>query len=282
MDYNKLISDISAAFDTIERSVDNIDRRADAIRAAWEAGRMAHQYKQETGAVTPAIAGDCGVPAKTLDKYIRLYRLYPQGIAVEISGKPLILSHYMALAYNTSLEERTFYLTRAAEEEWSSHELRRRIRGNFYETNLDTLAAATEDAAARTAKKTLKEIPQRLYTYSARVVRVVDGDTLLLEIDVGFRMRSEQKVRLRGINCAESGTLKGDATAGFVAQQLYAKSPDNGAPAVAVRTYKSEKYGRYLVDLWYLPGESDREQILQNGRWLNQELLDNNLAVKVE
>ena len=61
------------------------------------------------------------------------------------------------------------------------------------------------------------------------------------------------------------------------------KTPQTtNSPTVVIRSYKSEKFGRYLVDLWYLPGETDKERILKEGKLLNQALLDEGLAEKVE
>ena len=53
-------------------------------------------------------------------------------------------------------------------------------------------------------------------------------------------------------------------------------------PTVIIRSYKSGKFGRYIVDLWYLPGETDKERILKEGKLLNQVLLDKGLARKIE
>src|SRR5215213_8353540 len=43
-----------------------------------------------------------------------------------------------------------------------------------------------------------------LYTYSVRLVRVVDGDTIVFDIDLGFKVwLRNQSVRLYGVNTAE-------------------------------------------------------------------------------
>ena len=79
------------------------------------------------------------------------------------------------------------------------------------------------------------------YTYRARVVRWVDGDTVDLSVDCGFYTTVESRFRLYGIDTPERGQPGYDeATAR--AEQL--------APAgseVVVRTYKApDKYGRFL------------------------------------
>lgn len=47
---------------------------------------------------------------------------------------------------------------------------------------------------------------------------------------------------------------------------------------IIVKTRKSGKYGRYLADIYYLPGENDPQKVAQKGIFLNQELLDKGLA----
>lgn len=43
-----------------------------------------------------------------------------------------------------------------------------------------------------------------MYTYKARLIRIVDGDTVDAEIDLGFGVYMKQRVRLYGINTPDS------------------------------------------------------------------------------
>ena len=43
-----------------------------------------------------------------------------------------------------------------------------------------------------------------MYTYKARLIRVIDGDTVDAEIDLGFGVFMKQRVRLYGINTPAS------------------------------------------------------------------------------
>ena len=45
-----------------------------------------------------------------------------------------------------------------------------------------------------------------MYTYKANLIRVIDGDTIDAEIDLGFGVFIRQRVRLYGINTPESRT----------------------------------------------------------------------------
>ncbi|MEU7004531.1 thermonuclease family protein [Nonomuraea sp. NPDC046570] len=90
---------------------------------------------------------------------------------------------------------------------------------------------------------TARTVPD-LYTYSAIVERVVDGDTFVLMVDVGFGVYTSQRVRLVGVYAPELGTPRGEAAAEFAGAWL-AKH----GPKLLVRTLKDrkERYGRYLA-----------------------------------
>ena len=111
-----------------------------------------------------------------------------------------------------------------------------------------------------------------LYTYKAEVERVVDADTFILTIDTGFDNWLDSRVRLRGIDAPEISTALGRRAYRYVKKAL-------GNRPVVIKTYKEEKYGRYLVDLFYMRKKvADPRQIAREGIFLNQELLDLGLA----
>lgn len=80
-----------------------------------------------------------------------------------------------------------------------------------------------------------------IYDYACQLVRVTDGDTVVVDIDLGFRMRAIMPIRLLGIDTAEMSTVKGKATRQWVIEWFEAH------PALRVMTLKDpEKYGRWL------------------------------------
>ena len=114
-----------------------------------------------------------------------------------------------------------------------------------------------------------------LYTYKAYLTRVVDADTPWAEIDLGLGGVTLQKMRLRGIDAPEINTAAGRKAKRFVEKLL------KPCPFIIVKTYKdqSDKYDRYLVDVYFLAGESDPAVVAATGEYLNQRLLDEGLAV---
>lgn len=86
------------------------------------------------------------------------------------------------------------------------------------------------------------------YHYRAELVRVVDGDTMILKIDMGFRLTATMPFRLVGINTPEMNTPEGKAARQWVID-WFAVNPD-----LEVLTLKDpEKYGRWLATI--MPGE---------------------------
>ena len=112
----------------------------------------------------------------------------------------------------------------------------------------------------------------RLYTYAASLVRVIDGDTLIARVDLGFRTWITQTFRLGGIDAPEMTCAMGQKAKVEVAARL------NPCSCLVIKTYKQEKYGRFLADVFYQKETDDREKILREGVFLNQELLDTGLA----
>lgn len=79
--------------------------------------------------------------------------------------------------------------------------------------------------------------------YQAQVVRVIDGDTIVADIRLGFGVElSLQPIRLANANAPEKDTEAGILARGWLATQLEGKT-------VTIITSKTErdKYGRVLA-----------------------------------
>ncbi len=112
-----------------------------------------------------------------------------------------------------------------------------------------------------------------LYTFKAKLIRVIDGDTLLVLIDQGFGIRTEQRLRLRGIDAPEMSTVPGRKAKIWMEKEL------TGLEFIIVKTHKSDKYDRYLVDVFILPNETDPQQVASHGLWLNGKMIKAGMAV---
>ncbi len=109
-----------------------------------------------------------------------------------------------------------------------------------------------------------------MYEYRVKkVTGVVDGDTIDVDIDLGFSVSFSQRVRLAGIDTPESRTTdKFEKVLGLEAKE-YLKSKLKDAKEVVIKTEKpdsSEKYGRILGWL-YVDGNtiSINDQMIEDG-----------------
>lgn len=92
------------------------------------------------------------------------------------------------------------------------------------------------------------------YEYHAKVTQVVDGDTIVVDIDLGFSVvLSNQSVRLLGVDTPESRTSDKVEKVFGLASKDYTKSfVENCKKDVIIRTHKSddsEKFGRLLAEI---------------------------------
>ena len=85
--------------------------------------------------------------------------------------------------------------------------------------------------------------------YVKKVSKVVDGDTIDVDIDLGFDISFSSRVRLAGIDTPESRTTdKMEKTLGLESKD-YLKKAIDACTSVVIKTEKmdsSEKYGRIL------------------------------------
>ncbi len=94
-----------------------------------------------------------------------------------------------------------------------------------------------------------------MYQYKIKKInKVIDGDTVDIDIDLGFGLTIKQRVRLKGINTAETKTLNlEEKTKGLVAKEWLKKELSREGEWV-IETTKEDKYGRILGTL-YLVGD---------------------------
>lgn len=89
-----------------------------------------------------------------------------------------------------------------------------------------------------------------MYVYRVKnITKVVDGDTIDVDIDLGFNISYSQRVRLAGIDTPESRTKDLREKALGLESKEYLKYKLKDAKTVVIKTEKpdsSEKYGRIL------------------------------------
>lgn len=100
-----------------------------------------------------------------------------------------------------------------------------------------------------------------MYEYKAVVLRIVDGDTFDLDVDLGLKIHRHERVRLATVNIFETWGVKRTSeeyAKGKAASDLVAKLMPVGS-TVKVKTYKAKSgderkgaRGRYLADVFFI------------------------------
>ena len=101
-----------------------------------------------------------------------------------------------------------------------------------------------------------------MYKYNAQVIKVIDGDTLDLFIDLGFKVGFNTRIRMIGIDTPEKWHPYGKVVKAYLQQILEGQT-------IYLDVTKKDKYGRYL-GVVYL-NESDEVSV-------NQMLINENMA----
>ena len=87
-----------------------------------------------------------------------------------------------------------------------------------------------------------------LYKYTARVVRVIDADTIDVDVDLGFRIQSRQRLRLIGIDAPE--TRGPERREGLIAKRFVRSLLPVGS-LVEVWSKKEDSFGRWISVVWF-------------------------------
>ena len=89
-----------------------------------------------------------------------------------------------------------------------------------------------------------------IYIYKAELIRVVDGDTVDLIIDLGFDTSRRERFRLYGIDAPELRTKEGKAAKAWLEDALMPLEPFYIQTIQLSTKAKRDKYGRFLAVLY--------------------------------
>lgn len=105
-----------------------------------------------------------------------------------------------------------------------------------------------------------------MYTYKCKILRVVDGDTVDVDIDLGFGVwRHKERIRIFGLDTPESRTRdKVEKVFGNYAKQIVKNwLPTGSIQTLVTEKDKSGKYGRILGRFKVFDAETDRETYME-------------------
>tara|TARA_B100000287_G_scaffold121927_1_gene113728 strand:+ start:222 stop:623 length:402 start_codon:yes stop_codon:yes gene_type:complete len=105
-----------------------------------------------------------------------------------------------------------------------------------------------------------------MHEYKCKLLRVIDGDTIDVDIDLGFGVwLQKQRIRLYGIDTPESRTS--DDT-----EKIYGNAAKNflikwtGAGELTIKTHKDAKgkFGRILGEIWTFDTNINKKMIQEH------------------
>lgn len=259
---------LSAGKAEAQQAVDRV-----ALQTYWQVGQrvLREGLTERAGygtAVLTEMAPEVGIDLRTLQGAVQLARLY----AAEPSAA-LNWSQYRELMRIKDDGERAYYEALAEQQGWSKRELVAAIADNGYARLLS--GDATSGKGKGAGKATLKRPTEPDYLYAVEPLRVIDGDTFDVQVDLGFEVLRRYRLRLADVDAPENKTPEGAEAARYVVERLAAST------MVVVQTVRVDLHGRYVAHVFYTTQQSDKPSkadVYKSGHYLNQELVQRGLA----
>jgi len=261
--YKTLLADLRRIISTGKQEAERAAAQA-LIEGYWSIGKRITKEKLTTragfhNAILTDLSADLDIDLRTLQRTVTFYQTYRRPPRLE----GLSWAHYRILMQLQDPRERAFYEHLALTDTLSAQRLRTAIQGGHYDS-----------AQAQKPGKplTLPRPTDPSYLYKAEVRDVIDADTVLLDIDLGFDVIRRQSIRLARIDAPPRDTPEGAAGRRFVRKQLAV------ARTVIVNTRKYDIHRRYVAHVFYAFNKRGIDHTFLKGRYLNQELVDKGFA----
>lgn len=103
------------------------------------------------------------------------------------------------------------------------------------------------------------ELPSEvgMYEYVGLVTNVVDGDTVDVVVDLGFKVNTAQRLRLAGVDTPERNQAGFSEAKAFTQEMI-------GGKLVTIKTQKVSKFGYYLADIT-IDGKNVSQELIAAG-----------------
>ena len=89
------------------------------------------------------------------------------------------------------------------------------------------------------------------YRYDAKVLRVIDGDTIDCLVDLGFKMSMTERFRLYGVDTPETRTKDKEEKKRGLEAKKFVRDRIQGENVEIDVTKGQGKFGRYLATVYY-------------------------------
>ena len=133
-----------------------------------------------------------------------------------------------------------------------------------------------------------------MYDYEAKLIKVVDGDTIDVHIDLGFSVWTTKRLRFARIDAYESRTRDlEEKKLGLAAKQLVIDELEN-ADKILIRVTEKGKFGRWIAEINIINNDKIEKTEINNymdalkaidqsfGTNLNDLLVEKKLAIYKE
>jgi endonuclease YncB( thermonuclease family) len=261
--YKKLLADLRRIIGEGKQEAERAAAQA-LLESYWAIGKRIATEKLSTragfhNAILSDLSADLGIDLRTLQRTVTFYQTYKRPPRIE----GLSWAHYRILMQLQDADERAYYEELALEDGLSAQRLRAALQGNRY---------ASAQAQEPGKPVIIPRPSDPSYLYKAEVRDVIDADTILLDIDLGFEVIRRQSIRLARIDAPPRDTPNGAAGRRFVREQLAV------ARTLVVNTHRYDIHRRYVAHVFYAFNNQGIESTFLKGRYLNQELVDKGFA----
>lgn len=89
--------------------------------------------------------------------------------------------------------------------------------------------------------------PTKLYCYESSLIRVIDGDTIYLKVDHGFRTYTDRSVRLNRIDAPE---IRGKEKVDGQKAKAFVEDVLNNCSQITLQSQKVDSFGRAIGEIW--------------------------------
>ena len=124
-----------------------------------------------------------------------------------------------------------------------------------------------------------------MFTYAAKLIEVIDADTVDLLIDLGFGVHVKERCRLYGIDAPEMPTAQGQAAKAYLESLLGTATGDLHVQTIKMTRKpkeKTDKYGRYLAVLydggrtfsWHIRNDQDESSVAMMQSSINLRMVE--------
>lgn len=266
--YVKLVGDVRALIEE-GRIRAQIAAGKELTLTYWKIGkRILDENLPDTAGYFTSVLEDLSeellIDATTLHRCISFVKTYP----ILEQMPPLTWSQCKLLMPIADTKKREYYEELVEKNKMNFRDLRQAIKKGEYEERILEKSKKRTSSAVKIDRPT-----EATYVYKAIVERVIDGDTILARIDLGFDVWRSQRIRLASVDAPAMDEAKGQEAYRYVLDKLA------GVEFVMIKTNKVDIYGRYVGHIFYSAKETDKVKIFESGNYLNSELIEKNLAI---